>query len=276
MDPNGVLSHVPGDRDRGRQHQVLARASSKSRSVMDRGTLIRSHVGGRPRLHPALAASVSTGTPATCRRRPSPRRTSARGSPARSGRAIPAMPAFINIGQRFDLGEGEELKAFTTAGFLGSEYGPFNIPFPQDAAHAVRPPAGMTPGRFEDRNKFYKRAARSEPDRPARQRLSARVVAALDGQRASPAQLARGEGLRSLARAEGERREIRPAASTRRRSTREAESRRQLRSGTSAASASAACSRGGSPKSARASSKSRPNTFRSSTGTRTRTATRGS
>ena len=46
----------------------------------------------------------------------------------------PAVPAFINIGQRFDLGEGEELKAFTTAGFLGSEYGPFNIPFPQDAA----------------------------------------------------------------------------------------------------------------------------------------------
>src|SRR5262245_22807424 len=36
----------------------------------------------------------------------------------------PAVPAFINIGQRFDLGEGEELKAFTTAGFLGSEYGP--------------------------------------------------------------------------------------------------------------------------------------------------------
>src|SRR5580704_2866117 len=69
----------------------------------------------------------------------------------------PAVPAFINIGQRFDLGEGEELKAFTTAGFLGTEFGPFNIPFPQDAADAVRPPAGMTPGRFEDRNNFYKK-----------------------------------------------------------------------------------------------------------------------
>src|SRR5205823_12648337 len=45
----------------------------------------------------------------------------------------PAMPAFINIGQRFDLGEGEELKAFTTAGCLGSEYEPFNIPYPHDA-----------------------------------------------------------------------------------------------------------------------------------------------
>src|SRR5687767_9627646 len=61
----------------------------------------------------------------------------------------PAMPAFINIGQRFDLGEGEELKAFTTAGFLGSEFGPFNVPFPEAAADPVRPPMGMTPSRFE-------------------------------------------------------------------------------------------------------------------------------
>ena len=75
----------------------------------------------------------------------------------------PAVPAFINIGQRFDLGEGEELKAFTTAGFLGSEYGPFNVPFPQDAMAAVRPPAGMTPGRFEDRNKLYKRMLEASP-----------------------------------------------------------------------------------------------------------------
>ena len=75
----------------------------------------------------------------------------------------PAVPAFINIGQRFDLGEAEELKAFTTAGFLGSEYGPFNIPFPHDAAKAVRPPAGMTPGRFEDRNKFYRRLLEASP-----------------------------------------------------------------------------------------------------------------
>src|SRR4029079_11421746 len=75
----------------------------------------------------------------------------------------PAVPSFINIGQRFDLGEGEELKAFTTAGFLGSEHGPFNVPFPQEAAKAVRPPEGMTPGRFEDRNKFYKRLLDASP-----------------------------------------------------------------------------------------------------------------
>ena len=30
----------------------------------------------------------------------------------------------------------EELKSFTTAGFLGSEYGPFNLPFPDQAIEA--------------------------------------------------------------------------------------------------------------------------------------------
>ncbi|MFT7162720.1 MAG: hypothetical protein ACI9GZ_003915, partial [Bacteroidia bacterium] len=40
------------------------------------------------------------------------------------------IPSFINIGQRFEVGEGEELKAFHSAGFLGSEHGPFLIPDP--------------------------------------------------------------------------------------------------------------------------------------------------
>src|SRR5262245_31759022 len=75
----------------------------------------------------------------------------------------PAVPAFINIGQRFDVGEGEELKAFTTAGFLGSEYGPFNLPFPDQAMEAVRPPLGMSPTRFENRQKFYKKLLATSP-----------------------------------------------------------------------------------------------------------------
>ena len=54
------------------------------------------------------------------------------------------IPPFINIGQRLEgVGESEELKAFTTAGFFGSEFGPMNLPYPDDAAHAVRPPKGM-------------------------------------------------------------------------------------------------------------------------------------
>jgi hypothetical protein len=37
----------------------------------------------------------------------------------------PVMPAFVNIGQRLEgIGENEEIKAFTTAGFFGSEFGP--------------------------------------------------------------------------------------------------------------------------------------------------------
>jgi uncharacterized protein (DUF1501 family) len=75
----------------------------------------------------------------------------------------PAVPAFINIGQRFDLGEGEELKAFTTAGFLGSEYGPFNIAFPEQAADAVRPPAGMSESRFANRNQTYQKLLEASP-----------------------------------------------------------------------------------------------------------------
>jgi hypothetical protein len=68
----------------------------------------------------------------------------------------PAVPAFIDIGQRFDAGEGEELKAFHTAGFLGSEYGPFLIANPGQASGSVRPPGGMSSSRFEDRNRLYK------------------------------------------------------------------------------------------------------------------------
>ena len=76
------------------------------------------------------------------------------------------MPAFINIGQRLEgIGESEELKAFTTAGFFGSEYGPFNLPYPDDAARAVRPPKGMEPGRFADRYKFYRQLIDRSPQR---------------------------------------------------------------------------------------------------------------
>jgi hypothetical protein len=75
----------------------------------------------------------------------------------------PAVPAFINIGQRLDVGEGEELKAFTSAGFLGSEYGPFNVPFPDAAKDVVTPPGGMSPGRFANRDAFYRRLTAASP-----------------------------------------------------------------------------------------------------------------
>ncbi len=76
------------------------------------------------------------------------------------------MPAFINIGQRLEgIGESEEIKAFTTAGFFGSEFGPMNLPYPHLAAQAVRPPRDMTPGRFADRNRFFRRLVDRSPHR---------------------------------------------------------------------------------------------------------------
>jgi len=72
------------------------------------------------------------------------------------GALNPVIPPFINIGQDFSVGEGEELKAFHSAGFLGSEHGPFLIPDPSTGLEAVRPPVGMDSKRFESRNQLYK------------------------------------------------------------------------------------------------------------------------
>jgi hypothetical protein len=78
----------------------------------------------------------------------------------------PVMPAFINIGQRLEgVGEQEELKAFTTAGFFGSEFGPMNLPFPDEAAVSVRPPKGMEAGRFESRQKYFRKLVDRSPQR---------------------------------------------------------------------------------------------------------------
>lgn len=79
-----------------------------------------------------------------------------------------AMPAFIDIGQRFDLGEKEELKAFHTAGCLGSEHGPFLLPYPNRASEAVKPPEGMSPERFENRHRFYQRMLNATRDKDGR------------------------------------------------------------------------------------------------------------
>jgi len=140
----------------------LSQGLERLAQVMDRGTLIRSYTAGDLGfiLHSRHQYHWHTGY--------APPQTVAAphiGSViARTlGPLNPAVPAFINIGQRFDVGEGEELKAFTTAGFLGSEYGPFNIPFPDQAADTVRPPGGMTPGRFESRQRFYQRLLAASP-----------------------------------------------------------------------------------------------------------------
>jgi len=76
----------------------------------------------------------------------------------------PVMPPFITIGQRLEgVGESEELKAFTTAGFFGNEFGPMVLPYPDQAAESVRPPKGMEPGRFENRQRLYQRMIDKSP-----------------------------------------------------------------------------------------------------------------
>ena len=77
----------------------------------------------------------------------------------------PVIPPFIVIGQRFHVGESEELKAFHTAGFLGAEYGPFLIPDPMQGLDSVKPPEGMTAGRFERRNELYRSLLDKNPHR---------------------------------------------------------------------------------------------------------------
>src|SRR5213078_817190 len=161
MKPAEMFSTFPTI-DTAVDHIKFTAGLEKIAGVMDRGTLIRSYTAGDLGfiLHSRHQYQWHTGY--------APPQTAA--APhlgaiiARTlGPLNAAVPAFINIGQRFDLGEGEELKAFTTAGFLGSEYGPFNIPFPEQATDAVRPPAGMSPSRFEDRNKFYKKLLQRSP-----------------------------------------------------------------------------------------------------------------
>ncbi|HTU19402.1 MAG TPA: DUF1501 domain-containing protein [Gemmataceae bacterium] len=131
--------------------------------VMDRGTLIRSHVvadlgnilHSRHQYHwhtgyvpPQTVAAPHLGSWVARVRGPN----------------NPAIPAFINIGQRLEgVGESEELKAFTTAGFFGSEYGPFNLPYPTDALAALRPPKGMTRERFESRMRQYRKLVKASP-----------------------------------------------------------------------------------------------------------------
>ncbi len=79
------------------------------------------------------------------------------------GPVNPVMPPFIDIGQRMTVGEGEELKAFHSGGFLGTEYGPFAIPDPSQGLESVSPPRGMDLKRFEARNKLYRELIRKSP-----------------------------------------------------------------------------------------------------------------
>lgn len=141
----------------------LSQGLEKIARVMDRGTLIRTHRVGdlgfilharhQYHWHTGYAPPQSLAVPhmgAMISRTLGPKH--------------PDVPAFIDVGQNLDVGaESDAVKAFHSAGFLGSEYGPFFIPDPRDAAAAVRPPAHISENRFERRYERYKKLIEVNP-----------------------------------------------------------------------------------------------------------------
>ncbi len=153
MEANSVLStfnKVPTVLD----DVYFSEGLEKIGGVMDKGTLIRSYVAADLGhiLHTRHQYNWHT-----CYRPPQTVAVPHLGSwiARELGQKNDVIPAFIDIGQRFSVGEGEELKAFHSAGFLGNEYGPFMIPDPLEGLASVKPPDGMTINRFEGRNKLY-------------------------------------------------------------------------------------------------------------------------
>ncbi len=135
-------------------------------SIMDRGTLLRSHV--QPDLGSILHSRHQfhwhTGYVP-------PQTVAAPHLGAWMSKVLgpvnEVLPPFISIGQPLDGGGGEsqELKAFLTGGFFGFEHGPFHVPQPENAASAVRPAGGMSPDRFSNRYRHFRRLIDASPRR---------------------------------------------------------------------------------------------------------------
>lgn len=124
--------------------------------ILDRGTILRSHRVGdlgfilhsrhQFHWHTGYAPPQSVASPhmgALISRTLGPRN--------------PDIPAFIDIGQNLEIGgESDSLKAFHTAGFLGSEHSPFFISDPRESAASTRPSEYLGASRFTNRQKLYK------------------------------------------------------------------------------------------------------------------------
>jgi hypothetical protein len=162
LESNRVLSTFPSI-DTAVDGIKISQGLEKIARVMDRGTLIRSYQAGdlgfilharhQFQWHTGYAPPQTVAVPhigSVISRTLGPKN--------------PDMPAFIDIGQNMEIGsESDGLKAFHTAGFLGSEYGPFLIAYPEDAAASVRPPSGMSEERFNRRREIYKQMVESSP-----------------------------------------------------------------------------------------------------------------
>ena len=164
LEVNKILSTFPAI-DTNVDGIKISKGLENIAQVMDRGTLIRSAV------QPDLGSILHSRHPYHCHPGYVPPITVA--APHLGawmakvlGPKNEVIPPFINIGQRLEgVGEKEELKAFTTAGFFGSEYGPMNLPYPEQAVQSVQPPKGMEPGRFSNRYKHFKKLLDQNPNR---------------------------------------------------------------------------------------------------------------
>ncbi len=141
----------------------LSQGLERLAKVMDRGTLIRSYRSGdlgfilhsrhQFHWHTGYVPPLSVAAPHF-------------GAWVASalGPNNPNLPAFVDVGQNLEIGaESDSLKAFHTAGFLGSENGPFFIADPVDAAASVRPPGGMTSERAASRWERFRKLAAEGP-----------------------------------------------------------------------------------------------------------------
>lgn len=150
MQANDVLCTFPAI-DTAVDGIQISQGFEKVAGVLDRGTLIRSHVLGDLGhiLHSRHQYHWHTGYEP-------PQTVAAPHIGAWVAHALgsvnPAIPAFIDIGQSYEgNGESEELKAFQTGGCLGNLFNPFRVPDPRQAIDVVRPPAGMSDKRFRQR-----------------------------------------------------------------------------------------------------------------------------
>lgn len=162
MESKRVLSTFPSI-DTSVDNIKISQGLEHVASVMDRATLVRSHRVGDLGfiLHSRHQYHWHTGYEP-------PQSTAAPHLGSMIARTLgpknPDMPAFIDIGQNLEIGaESDSLKAFHTAGFLGTEYGPFFIPDPSVAAASVRPPGHISDTRFRERYRRYRDLVKSSP-----------------------------------------------------------------------------------------------------------------
>ena len=161
LDPKRVLSTFPAI-DTALDGLKFTAGLEKIAAVIDRGTLIKTyraadlgfilHSRHQYHWHTAYEPPLTVAAPHI-------------GSwvSRTLGPLNPDLPAFIDIGQTFDSGEKESLKAFHTAGFLGSEFAPFFLVEPDQAVEAVKPPVGMSDARFASRYRAYKKLIADSP-----------------------------------------------------------------------------------------------------------------